>query len=87
MKPAVTLFPSSYSVGVLHFLGEQLSHGKLVKYDSLCTSSYNFENFIQKFDQGQKLLMIFVFCLFERNCRLFFQSTGDSCHRKIGNIS
>ena len=50
----------------------------LTKSNNLCTSSYNFENFMQKFHLGQKLLTILVFCLFERNCRLFFQSTGDS---------
>ena len=33
---------------------------------------------MQKFHLGQKLLKILVFCLFEGNCRLLFDSTGDS---------
>ena len=43
---------------------------------------------MQKFDLGQKLLTILVFCLFERNCRLLLDLTGDSeSHSKIGKIS
>ena len=41
------------------------------------------ENFMQKYYLHQKLLAILVFCLFKQNCRLFFDSTGDSASERL----
>ena len=38
---------------------------------------------MQKHYLDQKLLAILVFCLFKRNCRLFFDSTGDSASERL----
>ena len=38
---------------------------------------------MQKHYLDQKLLAILVLCLFKRNCRLFFDSTGDSASERL----
>ena len=40
------------------------------------------ENFMQKCHLDQKLLTILFFCLFIRNCQLFFNSTGGSASER-----